>query len=130
LFNNENPTGPPRSNISYQRDLENLERQRINNPSLEDVKGVKGSCVLTKCKYFNPVESTCIDYMHSVLEGVGKNFFKYWFELPSNNKFSLKKYMKEIDIRLKSIRPSSFVPSAPRSIYDWSKWKAHDFLAF
>jgi hypothetical protein len=130
LFNKENPTGPLRSKLSYEEDLATLEQQRINNPLLEDIKGVKGKCALAKCKYFNPVESTCIDYMHSVLEGVGKNFFKYWFELPTNNTFSLKKYMKEIDIRVKSIRPPSFVPSSPRSIYDWNKWKAHDYLAF
>jgi hypothetical protein len=67
LYNKENPTGPLRSKISYEEDLAKLEQQRTDNPLLEDVKGVKGKCALAKCKYFNPVESTCIDYM---LKGV------------------------------------------------------------
>jgi hypothetical protein len=111
-------------------DLIELENTRTINESIEDVRGVKGRCILSNAQYFNPVQSTCIDYMHSVLEGVCKNLLKYWFDLPSTNEFSIKKFSTEINLRLKNIKPPKFVPSTPRSIYDHSKWKAHEYLAF
>lgn len=96
------------------------------------VNGVKGSCNLSHLKYFNPVTSTCIDYMHSILEGVTKNFFKYWFstEYRVSERFSLRKFIFEIDRKLINIRPPSFVPCAPRSLETWKQWRAHEFLAF
>ena len=68
--------------------------------------------------------------MHTVLEGVVKSFFRYWFELPCSNSYSIKKFKTILNIRLLSIRPPSFVPSCPRPIDDWKHWKGHDFLAF
>jgi hypothetical protein len=48
---------------------------------IRDSRGVKGSTILSKLKYFrNPAASTNIDYMHSVLKGVVKRLFKLWFE--------------------------------------------------
>ena len=67
------------------------------------VNGVKGICVLSRLKYYHPTESTCIDYMHSILEGVIKSLFKYWFNSEnSTHPSSMRKYMQEIDEMFKS----------------------------
>lgn len=93
--------------------------------------GIKGRSLLSNLKYFNPVTSTCIDYMHSLLEGVIKNFFKYWFSPEyAGNQYSLRKYMQEIDNRLLNIKPPKYVPSVPRSIYTFNLWRAHEYLTF
>ena len=68
--------------------------------------------------------------MHSVLEGVLKNFFKFWFESTISCNYSLKKYMQEIDNRLLNIKPPKFIPSTPRSIYSYKLWRAHEYLSF
>ena len=69
--------------------------------------------------------------MHSLLEGVIKNFFKYWFssEFSSSN-FSIRKFIREIDDRIIKIKPPKFVPSTPRSIDYYNKWSAHEYLSF
>jgi hypothetical protein len=94
------------------------------------VNGVKGVCCLNYLKYFNAVESTCIDYMHSVMEGVVKNFFNFWFTSKINSKYCLAKFMQEIDKRLLKIRPPKYVPSTPRSNYTFNLWRAHEYSAF
>lgn len=74
------------------------------------------------------MESTNIDYMHSILYGVVKNLFTYWFEM--NCQFSLKAYKQRIDQRLLGIRTPAFINSAPRSINDFKNWRAHEYLHF
>lgn len=69
--------------------------------------------------------------MHSLLEGVIKNFFKYWFSSDfSSNSYSIRRFMKEIDNRLVLIFPPKFIPSTPRSIYSYNLWRAHEYLSF
>ncbi len=123
-FNEKNPKGPMRTDIDYENNL----KKAIETKSI--VKGIKGRCVLSSLKYFKPVSSTCIDYMHSLLEGVVKSFFKYWFCGEIADPYSLKKYMQEIDFRLSQISPPTFVPSTPRSIYTHNVWRAHEYLSF
>lgn len=112
-----------RTHNSYENSVINAEQEQ------EPIDGVKGRTCLNWLKYFKPTCNTCIDYMHSVLEGVTKLFFKYWFEGDSASKYSLRKFMRVIDDRLLSIKPPSFVSPA-RSVYIWPKWHAHEYLNF
>lgn len=66
--------------------------------------------------------------MHSVLYGVIKNLFNYWFDFKCQ--FSLKKHKEKIDKRLLAIRPPMCINYAPRSIDDYKNWRAHEFLHF
>jgi len=120
-----------RTEENYQQDL-NLTIENISNKVKDpEVRGVKGPCILSTLKYFHPIRSHCIDYMHTVLEGVMKNFFKYWFDSAfTKAPLSLRKYMKEIDNRLSLIKPPKFVPSTPRSIHSYIFWSAHEYLSF
>ena len=96
--------------------------------------GVRGETLLNRLKYYNPTENTTIDFMHSVLEGVVKRFFKLWFEDAVRDEhffnFSLKDHMTEIDKRLLNIRTPLFIPVTPRSILDYKIWRANEFLCF
>jgi len=123
-FKSENPKGPLRTDDNYEKNL----KDAIKSKSI--VNGIKGRCCLSVLKFFKPVSSTCIDYMHSLLEGVIKNFFKYWFCGEIGDPYSLKKYMQEIDRRISRITPPKFVPSTPRSIYTHNVWRAHEYLSF
>ncbi len=118
---------PLRDNESYLSDCVNLQNG-------EESHGIRGETLLNKLKYFNVTENTNIDYMHSVLEGVMKRFFKIWFDdvVRAEHKydFSLKLHKNEIDKRLLSIRVPSFVPVTPRSILDYKLWRAKEFLSF
>ncbi len=115
-FKRNNPSGPLRNKETYDSDC-----QTSSN-------GIKGKIGLSDLRYFSPLYSTNIDYMHSVLEGVVKRFFKYWFDVPWSH--SLKSFTLEIDKRLMRIKPPSFVPITPRSIEQRNKWRANEYLDF
>ncbi len=93
--------------------------------------GVKGSSVLSKLRHYCPLKNTIIDFMHSVLEGVLKKFFKIWFsDTLSTEEGSLKGYIEQINERVLKVRPPSFVPAALRDISLWKMWRAKEFLFF
>ena len=115
------PTGPLRSDKSYEDDL----KQRISK------NGVLGLCCLSYLDHYHPISGTCIDYMHSVLEGVVKGMFYRWFGVENHQmECSLKSFMHQIDGRIICIKPPKFVPTTPRSIYSWKQWRAHEYLSF
>ena len=104
-------------------------------------RGIKGSTILSSLSEFHPINNTCIDYMHTVLLGVIKSFFRCWFSSDfsytqddcgkrKQSACSLRHYMKQIDKKLLNIKPPSFVPAAPRSIETWTHWRAHEFFHF
>ncbi len=68
--------------------------------------------------------------MHSLLEGVVKNFFNYWFNSKINSEYSLVKYMQEIGNRLLAIQQPKYIPSTPRTIYSFNCWRAHEYCTF
>ena len=130
-FVDADPFGPERDYKSYIKDCAE------SNDCKRDSRGIKGKNILSKLKYFkNPPASTNIDYMHTVLEGVIKRFFKFWFEdkvnknLDDDHNYSLKPFINEIDKRMLNIKIPSFIPVCPRSVLEYHKWRANEFLAF
>jgi hypothetical protein len=125
-FNDTNPKGPPRTHEKYNIDLNEVKNGK------EAENGVLGITMLSFLKYYKPTTSTCIDYMHSLVEGVVANFFNYWFEgeRKYSGQHSLRKYMQEVEERLKTIKPPTFIPRPPRSIYDHKQWHANEYLIF
>lgn len=94
-------------------------------------RGIKGPCLLSRLKYYDPLESTNIDYMHSILYGVVHYLLNMWFCSDfSQERFSMIRYSDEKNKRLLSIRPSKAVPYAPRSIDKYHLWKAHELQSF
>lgn len=114
---------------SYDRDLKVLNERRMQNMNQKHVRGIKGPCILNEHTFFHPIIHTNIDSMHTAFLGVVKTLFEYWFEGP-NSKYSLKSKMEEINRNLLNIKPPSFVPASPRSIFDWRNWRSHEFMYF
>jgi hypothetical protein len=119
-FDKNSPNGPLCDVVNYEADCS-------ESSFGHDSHGIKGRSALRDLSCFNPIMNTNIDYMHSILEGVMKRFFKIWFEDNVEDNQSLKCHMDEINSRLLKIRPPSFVPNAPREIYLWRLWRAHEF---
>ena len=134
-FISKNPSGPTRTAQSYIEDLNKIET------GFESSRGIKGNTILSSLKKFHPIKSTCIDYMHSIIEGLIKSLFRLWFcsdysYLENENgkrkksMFSMRQYIQQIDERLLNIKPPSNFPSAPRSIQSWNIWRAHELFYF
>ena len=68
-YRKEDPTGPPRTEESYNNDV----KYRFSK------NWVFGYCGLSYLSFFHPISGTCIDYMHTILEGVVKSLFHKWF---------------------------------------------------
>lgn len=78
-----NPSAPHRFNKSYDFDL----KQALNDG--KTFRGVKGETKLRSLKYYYPIESTGIDFMHSLCLGVGRQLLNYFFSPKySKEKFS------------------------------------------
>ena len=118
-LNESNPLGPKRTHESYQID--------VVKSAVDTSRGVKGPCVLNQLRLYQPLVSTNVDYMHSLLEGVTKRLFRVWFS--DSGKLTRSK-IELVNTRLINLRPPSYVTSPPRSIYFWKIWRAHEFLSF
>jgi hypothetical protein len=102
-----------------------------NSDKQENVNGVEAKSILSHCSFFHPVTSTSIDYMHSLIGGVVKPLFHFWFSPKySERAFSIHEHRQTINKRVKQIKLPSFVPTAPRSLYGYKEWRAHEYLAF
>ena len=77
-----------------------------------------GKTIMNHLCHFNPIENTCIDYMHSLLEGVVKGMFRLWFgqdnvlsDLDNNGKRKRVKHFESFitnsKIQLKKIQLTS-----------------------
>ncbi|CAF1013092.1 unnamed protein product, partial [Brachionus calyciflorus] len=123
-FNCNNPDGPKRTIHIYDKHLQ----MTLDSKQTKFV--IKDKCILSELKYFHPVKNTIINAIHSISQGVIKGLFDYWIDHPMARKYSLKSKIYEIDERLKRIRPPSYVPNAPRSIFTWNLWRAHEYMNF
>lgn len=95
------------------------------------VYGIKGNSILAP--YINIVKDVPIDYMHAVLEGVGRTLImKFWMNGSYRNFcFYLMREVKDIDKSLLAIKPPHEFRRSPRSIETSIKyWKASEFRAF
>ncbi len=85
--------------------------------------GVKGLSPLHILPSFDVVEGVSIDYMHCVLEGVGKRLCNLWFEGSSGVPYHIGRHAELVDQRLRSIKPPYEITRTPRSIHFRKRWK-------
>jgi K+-sensing histidine kinase KdpD len=57
-------------------------------------------------------------------------FYRWFDQVNSRMECSLRQQMQQIDKRIINIKPPKYVPTAPRSIYTWKQWRAHEYLSF
>ncbi len=115
---------PLRNHNNYINDL----NQCINVKT--PVNGIKGICVLNKLKYFQPVESTNIDIMHTLWLGFGKLHFSYLFSHKASSDYSLKNKLNLLNIRLLNCKPPGYISQAPRYFETFLNWRAHEYMNF
>lgn len=92
------------------------------------VKGVKGPSVTQLIPLFDIIKSFPPDYMHSVAEGVVKQFVMAWFDSSNHDKeWYLGKYQQVFDNKLTNILPPSEITRIPRSIVQRKLFKASEW---
>ncbi len=85
--------------------------------------GVKGLSALHILPSFDIIQGVSIDYMHCVLEGVGKKLCSLWFGGGAGLPYSISGSAELVDQRLRSIKPPYSITRTPRSIHSLKHWK-------
>lgn len=97
----------------------------------EPVFGVKGPCPLMKLSQFKMINGFIPEYQHSVCLGVTRQLSSLWFDSANSDaSWYIGKQIKEVDIRLETIKPPVEITRTPRSITDRKFWKASEWRAF
>ncbi|KAH9367257.1 hypothetical protein HPB48_021367 [Haemaphysalis longicornis] len=89
------------------------------------VRGLKGPSPLILLKGFNLVWCLPPDYMHCVLEGVTQQLTDIWVAV---KKYKVKKHLKEVEMRMKQIKPPNSFCRLPRPVKERKNWKATEWL--
>ena len=94
------------------------------------ILGVKGPTSLSKLAY-DYVNSTAVDQMHCVFQGVTKKLMSFWFDIENRtHPSSLFSFLGIIDSKIKTLRLPSFLPRIPRRVSEFSYWKATELQVF
>ncbi|XP_065222034.1 uncharacterized protein LOC135846716 [Planococcus citri] len=95
------------------------------------INGVKGPSVLMLLPSFDITKCFSIDYMHSALLGVVKQFIEQWFDSANHDQpWYLGTKESDFDKKLLSIRPPCEISWLPRPISTRKKWKASELRNF
>ena len=130
-YNEFNPKGPPRINETINKDIQSVVEKVFKNESKCTVNGHKGKFWFMYLKYFDPIKSCIIDYMHGVCLGTVKQMLTLWFDKKNKAKeFSFFHLRSQINDMLRNIRPAIFVTRIPRSIDEIAHWKSSEYRNF
>ena len=77
---------------------------------------MKGLSPLNLLPSFDVINGVVIDYMHCLLEGIGKKLIHLW--LTPSNPFYIGRQTELINLRLLSIRPPDNIARTPRGLDD------------
>ena len=89
---------------------------------IQPCSGVKGLSPLHILPSFDIIDGVVIDYMHCLLEGIGKKLCTLWFA-PSQHSYYIGRHAELIDKRLASIKPPDAVTRIPRGVTGRKHWK-------
>lgn len=90
-------------------------------------RGVKGYTPLVLLPKFDLVWGVCPDYMHCVLEGVGRQLTDIWFKSPTTSHFIQNGKLETAVTRMLNIKPPQFFTRLPRTLDDRCMWKASEW---
>jgi len=97
----------------------------------KSIKGVKRPSIIALIPLFNIISSFPPDYLHSLAEGVIKQFLIAWFDSSNHEKeWCLRKHEAQLDERLMSMKPTFEITRIPRSITQLKLWKASEYKNF
>lgn len=90
--------------------------------------GVKGLTALHILPTFDVVNGMVIDYMHCILEGIGKKLVSLWFS-DTGNPYYIKSYAGLVDERLLAIKPPDCITRTPRALSTRKHWKGYVYFS-
>ena len=99
-----------------------------NGKKRDHKKGVKGKSIITGFPRTRASSAFVPEIMHSIFLGIGEQPMYYLFN--KKGSWSLKKFIKNINSRLKGIRPPATFPRKPRSVLEHGIYKATEFYDF
>jgi len=89
--------------------------------------GIKGLSPLHILPTFDIISGVAIDYMHCLLEGIGKRLFAIWLT-PSAHPYSIGKHIQLLDKRLLSIKPPDIISRVPQAISNRKNYQKFEEL--
>ena len=93
--------------------------------------GVKGPSLLSRIPNFDIIRGMVPDYMHCMCLGVVRQMATLWLDTKYHNqRYYLGSFVRDMNIRLLSIKPPCSVSRTPRSLCDMKYWKAHEWLVW
>jgi len=93
------------------------------------VKGVNASIAILLPVFV--ISSFPLEYLHSVAEGVVKQFVMAWCDSKNHKQaWSLRKYETRFDAKLTDIQPSCEITRISQSIIQRTQWKASKYKNF
>ena len=90
-------------------------------------QSIKGESQLNRLKFYSSSSSIQIDLMHTVGLGVIKELFSYWFDTKLGP-YSLRNNYDKIEKRYLPNKTPSYIQATPRSITEFTIWKAKEFI--
>ena len=88
---------------------------------MQACKGVKGLSAPHILPSFDVIDGVVIDYMHCLLEGIGKKLCALWFQY-SPAEYYIGRHIHLVDERMLSNKPPDEM-RVPRSITNRALWK-------
>ncbi|CAG5073433.1 Protein of unknown function [Cotesia congregata] len=120
---------PNEPQIQLRTSLQTVAKGNLATPD-QPIMGVKGNSALFLIMP-DFIRGTAIDRMHCCDGGVIKKILRLLFDSNySDNAFSLRAVIDQIDDRLIGIKPPKFVHRLPRTITDLKHWKASELKIF
>ena len=122
--------GKPRTHQETVTHAKNADRRALTGKAAPEC-GVKGTTWFMFLPKFDIIRGVAVDYMHCILLGVMKMLLHLWFDKQYRSEaFSISSRMKDVNLRLLSIKPPNFISRVPRSLEDLGHFKASEYKSF
>nr|XP_054928516.1 uncharacterized protein LOC129385660 [Dermacentor andersoni] len=121
VFAMQEPAAKLRTDGSFLRYAQRAQRTG------EPCRGIKGPSILSFMAFFSFSTSFVVDYMHAVCNGFVRTTAFMWFNNKRGTGCSLRRYLPQIDERLKQLTPVWEMNRLPRSLTEMKFWKASEW---
>ena len=108
-----------------------LKHGKIAERTKRVVLGVKGISILTLVPQFDVITGFNLEYMHSVLLGVVRQFAYLWLDSSSSRRdYYLGNKVELLDKMIMNVKPPAEIKRLPRSLTTRRFWKAAEWRSF
>lgn len=120
-----------RKDEKMREDMIIAEERRALEPDFTGYKGLKGKSAMCLLPFFDVSFGFQIDYLHSVLMGCTKHLASFWFDsFYSEEEFSIRDSLAEIDNRLLALTPPTSISRRPRTLKQRADWHGNEWRSW